>query len=234
MTDYREEQINEIEALESIYPDEIEIIQREPYHDFTVDITSSDADNQDEQDQVSCSVQFTYVEKYPDEAPLFEITTSEELEDCEEDITTVINQTIEENLGMVMVFTIVSAVQEKLTDIVENAKRRRREEKERREHEIEEAERKKFEGTKVSVETFLTWKKAFDAEMIDMKKITTELERSKKLTGKELFMQDASMNDSDVKFLQSEGDAVEVDESLFQDMDDLDLDIDLEEEDVGD
>lgn len=42
---------------------------------------------------------------------------------------------------MVMVFTIVSAVQEKLTDIVENAKRRRREEKERREHEIEEAER---------------------------------------------------------------------------------------------
>lgn len=43
---------------------------------------------------------------------------------------------------------------------------------------------KKFEGTKVSVETFLTWKKAFDAEMIDMKKITTELERSKKLTGR--------------------------------------------------
>lgn len=43
---------------------------------------------------VSCSVQFTYVEKYPDEAPLFEITTSEELEDCEEDITTVINQTV--------------------------------------------------------------------------------------------------------------------------------------------
>lgn len=40
-----------------------------------------------------------------------------------------------------MVFTIVSAVQEKLTDIVENAKKRRQEEKERREQEIEEAER---------------------------------------------------------------------------------------------
>lgn len=39
-------------------------------------------------------MQFTYVDKYPDEAPLFEITTSEELEDCEDDITAVINETV--------------------------------------------------------------------------------------------------------------------------------------------
>lgn len=42
-------------------------------------------------------------------------------------------------------------------------------------------------------------------------------------------MRDTTLNESDLKFLDN-GDAVKVDESLFQDMDDLDLDDDDEDD----
>ena len=46
----------------------------------------------------------------------------------------------QENLSMVMAFTIISALQEKLVEVVENVADDIRNEKERREREIEEAE----------------------------------------------------------------------------------------------
>lgn len=47
----------------------------------------------------------------------------------------------EENLGMVMIFTLVTAVQDALNEIVDVMKNRREEEKQRREREAEEAEK---------------------------------------------------------------------------------------------
>jgi hypothetical protein len=47
----------------------------------------------------------------------------------------------EENLGMVMIFTLVTAVQEKLNEIVDQIKTRREEEKKQKEKEAEEAEK---------------------------------------------------------------------------------------------
>nr|XP_022294197.1 RWD domain-containing protein 1-like [Crassostrea virginica] len=233
MTDFKEEQNNEIEAIESIYPEEIEVLKTEPYHVFTITIRSQDTDqctDEVDPDQANCVIQFSYVENYPEEAPLFEITDSENLADDQlEDIITLINEQIEENIGMVVVFTIVSAVQEKLTEMVEESKRRKVEEAERKQRQLEEEEQKRFEGTKVSVETFLAWKTKFDAEMAELKKEKILKEKTKGLTGKEMFLRDASMAESDLKLLESEEDGVEVDESLFQDMDDLDLDEDLEE-----
>lgn len=54
--------------------------------------------------------------------------------------------------------------------------------------------------------------------------------RDKKLTGRELFMSDKTLIDSDLKFLEEGGEVVRVDESLFQDLDDLELE-DLDDED---
>lgn len=48
---------------------------------------------------------------------------------------------VEENLGMVMIFTLVTAVQEKLNEIVDLMKNRIEEEKRRKEKEAEEAEK---------------------------------------------------------------------------------------------
>lgn len=49
---------------------------------------------------------------------------------------------------------------------------------------------------------------------------------NQKLTGRELFMRDTALNDSDLKFLADSGDtvaSVKIDEALFQNMEDLDF-----------
>ncbi|GFR97477.1 RWD domain-containing protein 1 [Elysia marginata] len=236
MTDYQEEQRNEIEALQSIYnPDEIEIIETEPYHKFTVKVIPQDAENFPDH-AMSTNIQFTYTADYPDSAPVMEFAESENMNDSQLDsLMEFMKGQAEENLGMGMIFTIISAVQERLTDMMEKAAKDEEEEAERKKQEHEEAERQRFEGTRVTVETFMAWKKMFDAEMAEQKRLRGIIDVvSKKPTGKELFLTDTSMNESDVKFLQDEGDTLEVDESLFENMGDLELDDNDDDDDDPD
>ena len=68
----------------------------------------------------------------------------------------------------------------------------------------------------------MAWKIQFDEEMrINGKRKIELLEKNKKLTGKQLFERDSTLIDSDIQFLTDKG--VKVDESLFQDLDDLEL-----------
>ncbi|KAK9960974.1 hypothetical protein ABG768_008800 [Culter alburnus] len=229
MTDYGEEQRNELEAIESIYPDSFTVLSEKPTS-FTITVTSDAGENEE---TVEVTLKFTYVEKYPDEPPLWEIFSQENLEDQDtEDILTLLKQQAEENLGMVMIFTLVTAVQEKLNEIVDQIKSRREEEKERierKEREAEEAEKFAFQGTVVTIENFLSWKAKFEQEMTELKRKRQKEEEQSgkgKLTGKQLFETDHNLDTSDIQFLEDGGNSVEVDESLFQDMDDLDLDED--------
>uniref|UniRef100_A0A8C2DJQ3 RWD domain containing 1 n=1 Tax=Cyprinus carpio TaxID=7962 RepID=A0A8C2DJQ3_CYPCA len=83
MTDYGEEQRNELEAIESIYPDSFTVLSEEPTS-FTITVTSDAGENEE---TVEVTLKFTYVEKYPDEPPLWEIFSQENLEDSDtEDI----------------------------------------------------------------------------------------------------------------------------------------------------
>ncbi|KTG45816.1 hypothetical protein cypCar_00002344 [Cyprinus carpio] len=226
MTDYGEEQRNELEAIESIYPDSFTVLSEEPTS-FTITVTSDAGENEE---TVEVTLKFTYVEKYPDEPPLWEIFSQENLEDSDtEDILTLLKQQAEENLGMVMIFTLVTAVQEKLNEIIDQIKNRREEEKLRKEREAEEAEKRAFQGTVVTIENFLSWKARFEQEMVELKKKRQKEEEQPgkgKLTGKQLFETDHNLDTSDIQFLEDVGNSVEVDESLFQDMDDLDLEED--------
>lgn len=228
MTDYQEEQHNEIEALESIYPEELTVISEEPYHCFQMVINSQEIEYEGTSCQATCVLQFTYTEKYPEEALLVEVESFENLDDEQvEKILDLINEQMEENLGMAMVFTLVSAAMERMSELVEESIQQKEDEKERKKREHEEAERKKFEGTLVTIESFLAWKADFDAEIASKKGKVVVLKGPKvKLTGKELFMADSTLDDSDIKFLDDEGDSVKVDESLFQDMEDLELEED--------
>ncbi|KTF89675.1 hypothetical protein cypCar_00007225 [Cyprinus carpio] len=223
MTDYGEEQRNELEAIESIYPDSFTVCSF-PYNisiyavfseepiSFTITVTSDAGENEE------------------NEPPLWEIISQENLEDSyTEDILMLLKQQAEENLGMVMIFTLVTAVQEKLNEIIDHIKSRREEEKQRKEREAEEAEKRAFQGTVVTIENFLSWKAKFEQEMVELKKKGQKEEEQSgkgKLTGKQLFETDHNLDTSDIQFLEDSGNSVEVDESLFQDMDDLDLDED--------
>ena len=85
---------------------------------------------------------------------------------------------------MAMVFTIVSAAQEKLSEFMNKLKNNKEDEKLRKEKEVEEAERAKFTGTPVTLETFVAWRKAFEQEMMKTK-VNKEETFKGKLTGRE-------------------------------------------------
>ena len=82
---------------------------------------------------------------------------------------------------------------------------------------------RRFDGTKVSVESFLRWKVKFDAEMNDLKFKVVET-GNKKLTGKQLFELDDKLAESDLQLIGQDEDNIEVDEALFQDLEQLDVD----------
>jgi hypothetical protein len=165
-----------------------------------------------------------------------------------------LNQNVEENIGNEMIFGLVSTTQEFLNTFFDQLKIDREEKREKQEREHEESERKKFEGTRVSVETFMRWRLEFEMDMGISEKRAKENEANRKLTGRELFLKDQSLLDSDIRFLNENGDSIDnvkIDESeyilckqhyysilkfasvvgLFQN---LDLDEDLPSEDESD
>lgn len=102
---YGEDQANEVEALESIYCDDIEgmenhviyswsshstlcwlfirfdsVISTKP-HKFNISIRTEEYDAESESNGLACQLVFTYTEKYPDTAPSVEIEDPVNFED---------------------------------------------------------------------------------------------------------------------------------------------------------
>ncbi|KAM9768679.1 RWD domain-containing protein 1-like [Dama dama] len=233
MTDYGEEQRNELEALESIYPDSFTVLSENP-PSFTITVTTEAGENDE---TVQTTLKFTYSEKYPDEAPLYDIFARLNLEDNDvADILKLLALQAEENLGVVMISTLVTTVQEKLNETVDQMKTRREEEKKQEEREAEEAEKQLFHGTPVTIGDFLNWKAKFDAELLEIKKKRMKEEEQagkSKLSGRQLFETDHNLDTSDIQFLEDAGNNVEVDESVFEEMDDLELEDDEDDPDYN-
>jgi len=230
MGDFLQEQQDEMEAIESIYSEEIDILDTSP-HRFTIPVKTDDYD-EDEGLGRMVLLKFSFTKTYPSEAPLVEVEESENMEEdgILDDMAAHIKEQIEENLGMPMIFTIISAMIEWLGETNDRLKREAEEEAQRIKDAADEEERKKLEGTKVTIESFLAWKADFDKERME-KMLVKEKTGKEKLTGRELFMTDTTLNESDLKFLAEAGDtAVTVDESLFEDLEDLDIDDDSDED----
>jgi len=177
-------------------------------------------------------LKITYTPKYPEELPVLELEECVNIDeyDLRSDLMAHLTEQMEENVGMVMGFTIISAALEWLGSKWEAIQEEEKEQAERKKQEEEEAEKRRLDGTKVTVESFMAWKAKFDAERLGNKEIVDVKE--KRLTGKELFLQNISLNESDLQFItEGQEDKVEVDESLF---DDLDLDADEFDDDSED
>uniref|UniRef100_A0A1L8DCU4 RWD domain-containing protein n=1 Tax=Nyssomyia neivai TaxID=330878 RepID=A0A1L8DCU4_9DIPT len=233
--DYKDEQTYEIEALDAIYSGELEVLATEPYHRFKLPIATEEYNAETQENGLWCELIFTFTEKYPDTAPLVEIENPINfLQTYENLLVAHIEDTVKENLGMVMIFSLVSSAQEWLNLRWDDVKREEEQKRLERLQEEEELEQKKFEGTRVTVEAFLAWKAGFEDELGITQRRLKDMAENRKLTGRELFLRDTTLNESDIKFLLEAGDSIEsvkIDESLFQNIEDLELDSDTEDED---
>ncbi|KAI8906826.1 RWD-domain-containing protein [Gorgonomyces haynaldii] len=222
----QEEIEQEIETLGYIYtPEELEI------EGNVVKITFQVPEH-----ELEFQLVFTLHEEYPRELPQLEIHGLEE-EDAQvlmEEARNVGN----ESLGMAMIFNIASALKDKIDQVITDRLQREEEEREREKERLELEEQKRFEGSKVTRDTFLAWQKSFIQEAYDLQKKGQPLIQSQlaalavdqmgkhkgdKLTGRQLFEKDTSLAKTDMQYVD-EGEVVQVDASLFENLDDLDDD----------
>ncbi|KAL5349485.1 hypothetical protein V496_04941 [Pseudogymnoascus sp. VKM F-4515 (FW-2607)] len=201
----REDQVEEREVLDSIFPDEITDISETSYTiSILLDVTN-EAGNESEPPTVVLKIE--YPENYPDEAPLVELcapddAVAHELFDIEEDrerLIDALNDSIEENMGMAMVFTLVSTVKDAAEQIIQERQEVLKQEHVKRVMAIEAEENKKFHGTPVNLKTFAEWRNAFRKEMDEIEQAEREAEEAAekkrnrgketevKLTGRQLW-----------------------------------------------
>uniref|UniRef100_A0A914RVC9 RWD domain-containing protein n=1 Tax=Parascaris equorum TaxID=6256 RepID=A0A914RVC9_PAREQ len=187
-------QAEELEALEAIYPGEIEVESREyPNIVFRISLHLHSELEPGKADGAASAQAFQAIlllrlpGDYPDVIPDIELLGLDGVFN-ERRIQRVVDElraVAEENLGMPMGFTIVCALQDHM-------------------------------GTRVTVESFLAWRQKWDAEMKLLKEkdiLAREAALAGRLTGRQLFLRDTTLSLSDVVLIQ--GDAVEIDESLF-------------------
>ncbi|CAI7665463.1 unnamed protein product [Penicillium pancosmium] len=200
----REDQTEEREVLDSIFPEEITDISDISYR-VSISLEAPWSEDEELEQPVIC-LEVSYPEEYPDVAPDLSISSPPNAQkhpqlDIQEDrerLLESLQPTIEENMGMAMVFTLVSALKENAEDLMTERANAVQAEKDKVAAKAEEEENKKFQGTPVNRETFLEWHAKFlkeieeeelrqkeEKEAEDKKKKSSKEE--KKLTGRELW-----------------------------------------------
>eukprot|EP00128_Syssomonas_multiformis_P012141 Colp12_sorted_trinity150504_noHs@774 len=217
MTDYAEEQAQEIEALQSIYPEEFEELESDGPRAFKITLKPDNYDQDVDFDgRVNLYVQYTAT--YPDEEAQVSLAANGDIADEQlEELRGVVQETSAANVGMVVVFTLASVVKEWLDGHLDSLKKQREEQREREEEERRRAEEApKFHGTAVTRERFLEWKRKFEAEKEEeaRKKAAKDFDPKKaaKLTGRQLFEQNKELAASDLADMEA---GEEIDTTLF-------------------
>ncbi|KAK0759998.1 hypothetical protein N5P37_007076 [Trichoderma harzianum] len=200
----REEQVEEREVLESIFPEEITDISETEFRiKVVLDIPDEETPEDEEPPNFLLSVR--YPDEYPDEAPHLDILASNNspshlhfsVGDDRAQLLADLADTIQENLGMAMVFTLYSTLKEAAEQLVQDRKDAAAKVIEEEKLAAEREENKKFHGTPVTPETFLKWREGFLREMEEQRvreeeERLAELKKAKikepvKLTGRQLW-----------------------------------------------
>ncbi|CZR60832.1 probable GIR2 Highly acidic protein with anomalous electrophoretic behavior [Phialocephala subalpina] len=153
----REEQVEEREVLDSIFPDEIQDISETEFRiSILLDITNDDGD---ESEPPTILLQVKYPDAYPEEPPVL-------------DLLPIPNAPIHpyfSNMGMAMIFTLVSTLKDNAEQLVAERQAGTRHEHEQKVLALEAEENKKFHGTPVNPETFMKWRADFRKEMEELR-----------------------------------------------------------------
>ncbi|CAA9958425.1 rwd domain protein [Pyrenophora teres f. maculata] len=203
-----EDQKEEREVLESIFPDEITDVSET---EFRIAITLDDGRHEDEEredEQPIIILNVSYPPDYPDEAPRLDVTQPPnapkhpylDIHEDKQRLLDSLKETIEENLGMAMIFTLVTVIKDSAELLITERQNAKQALVEIAAAKAEEEENKKFQGEAVTRESFLAWREKFRKEMEDEKRRKEEekeledkkkriVKEEKKLTGKELWQQ---------------------------------------------
>ncbi|KAG8675237.1 Protein gir2 [Fusarium poae] len=208
----REDQVEEREVLESIFPEEITDISET---EFRVSV-ALDIPDEEDKEPPSMLLQVRYPEDYPEKPPHLDILTppnaiSHEHFNVAEDrdqLLASLDETIQENLGMAMIFAIVSTLKDNAEQLIQERKDVITRAHEEAAQAAEAEENKKFHGTRVTPETFIKWREGFIKEMEEKRQQEeddrlAEMKKAKvkepaRLTGRQLWERGlASKGDDD-------------------------------------
>jgi len=211
MTNYKEEQELELEALESIFEEGKELEKISPT-EFLLKFKPFPQD--EEENHVGVMLKIEYTDEYPETAPEWELTELWENAISDEklaDLKGKVEEAIESSLGMAMVYTIAEMLQDWLKENNVKALSMHEEMMKRlggdevedgeddpdNEAEVDKLEEEEWKGLKdkpmcaaadrITMDTFLDWKKRFDEEMVANG--TLRLQENKEKTGKMIFLE---------------------------------------------
>lgn len=233
-SNYVQEQEMEIEALQAILMDDIEELDRtacglktdSPC--FQITISPKDDDEEEPGDvPVRLALIFAHTSNYPDEPPLLEVRSLQGVKPHDlEDLKTKLEQEAMENVGMAMMYTLVTSAKEWL--------RERYNQGLGSDADAESDEEIKDEviephGEAVTVETFLAWREMYEAEQaLERAKLIPEsaliASKEKRLTGRAWFESGAGKATKVIVEGVDERDEEELD--FEEDFDDGDIDED--------
>ncbi|KAF2832959.1 RWD-domain-containing protein [Ophiobolus disseminans] len=208
-----EDQQEEREVLESIFPDEITVLIASRADvsetEFRILVKLDDGrheDDESEEEQPTIILNVQYPPNYPDEAPRLDITQPPNAPkhiylDIQEDksrLLSSLTETIEENLGMAMIFTLVTVLKDSAELLITERQNAKQALADMAAAKLEEEENKKFQGEAVTRESFLAWRNRFYKEQEDGDKKAQEdkeledkkarvKKEEKKMTGRELW-----------------------------------------------
>jgi len=207
----RDEQIEEREVLDSIFPDEITDISDTEYRiSVTLDLPDEDGGPDDAGADAPAPppvilLTVRYPDDYPDRAPHLDLSPPQNaaahplfsVADDKEALLAGLAATAEENIGMAMVFTLVSALREAAEQLVLDRRAAAAQTREEVRLAAEREENKKFHGTPVTPDTFRVWREGFLREMEeraarDEEERLAELKKARvkepvKLSGRQLW-----------------------------------------------
>ncbi|KAF1972858.1 RWD-domain-containing protein [Bimuria novae-zelandiae CBS 107.79] len=198
-----EEQKEEREILDSIYPDEITDISETEFRiAIQLEVTNEDGDDS-EAPTIILNVRFT--PNYPDEAPDLDVTQPPNAPkhvylDIQEDkarLLSALSETITDNLGMQMIFTLVTTLKDAAELLIAERQGAKVALAEVEAQKAEEEENRKFQGEAVTRESFLKWREEFQRELAEEEQRRKEEQEAedkkkgrkeeKKLTGRQLW-----------------------------------------------
>jgi len=261
MTNYKEEQELELEALESIFEEGKELEKISPT-EFLLKFKPFPQD--EEENFVGVILRIAYTDEYPETAPEWELKEmwQDAISDQKlEELKGKVEEAIETSLGMAMVYTIAEMLQDwlkenniKALSMHEEMMKRiggdevEEEDDPDNEAEVDKLEEEEWKGLKekplcakedrITMDAFLEWKRSFDDELVATGILRRE--ENKAQTGKAIFLEAQASGEAGLgKMPGDKGGEMVYNAALFgeedndDDLDDIDDSDDEEKEKAG-